>query len=118
MKNGISNKSDQNDIPNIPPNELEGFLSIAVIELPNQGLVGITHCPGRNHTDSLGRIWRRNLQQDLAEIIAWGADSVLTLLETKDFEKLGVPDIVDEMHVAGLKCYHLPIPDMEAPGVE
>jgi protein-tyrosine phosphatase len=118
MKNGIGKKPNLSDIQHILTNELVGFLSISVLELPNPGLIGITPCPGRNHKDKLGGIWRRNLQQDLAQIVEWGADSVLTLLESKDFERLGVPNIIEEMQVAGLRCYHLPIPDMDVPGVK
>ena len=81
MKNGIGKKPNLSDIQHILTNELVGFLSISVLELPNPGLIGITPCPGRNHKDKLGGIWRRNLQQDLAQIVEWGADSVLTLLE-------------------------------------
>jgi ADP-ribosyl-[dinitrogen reductase] hydrolase len=118
MKNGNSKNPNQSDIEGNSTNELEGGLSIAVLELPNQGLIGITPCLGRNHTDKLGRIWRRNLQQDIAKISEWGAGSVLTLLEIKDLERLGVPNIVEEIQAAGLQCYHLPIPDMDVPGVE
>ena len=118
MKNGIIKNPDQSDTQKPLLNELEGLLPIAVLELPNRSLLGITPCPGRNHTDKLGRVWKRNLSQDITKIIEWGADSVLTLLEKKDFERLGVTNIVEEMQIAGLQCYHLPIPDMDVPGVE
>jgi len=118
MTNGNNIKPNKSNIQEILTNELEGPLKIAVLELPNKGLIGITPCPGRNHTDKLGQIWKRNLQQDLSIIAEWGADSVLTLLEKKDFDRLGVPNIIEEIKLTGLQCYHLPIPDMDVPGVE
>ena len=36
-------------------------------------LIGMTHCPGRNGTDGRGRVWQRDLAQDVAAIQAYVA---------------------------------------------
>jgi len=120
MINKLSTKNtlSESNLKNDSSNEQEGPLQIAVVELPNQSSLGITPFPGRNHTDDFGRIWQRDLNQDLAKIIAWGADSILTLVETEDFERLGVPRIAECIRAEGLNWYHMPIPNMEVPGEE
>ena len=120
MINKLSTKHtlSESNLKNGSPNEQEGPLQIAVVELPTQALLGITPCPGRNHTDDFGRIWQRDLKQDIAGIINWGADSILTLVETDEFELLGVPRITEYIRAAGLNWYHMPIPNMEVPGEE
>ena len=120
MINKLSTKHtlSESNLKNGSPNEQEGPLQIAVVELPAQALLGITACPGRNHTDDFGRIWQRDLKQDIAGIINWGADSILTLVETDEFERLGVPRIAEYIRAEGLNWYHMPIPNMEVPGEE
>ena len=81
----------------MPLMELSGPLRIAQVPTPVTGLLGITHCPGRNGVDSAGCRWKRNLRDDLRDLTAWGAGAVLTLIEDHEFARLGVPEFVTEI---------------------
>lgn len=94
----------------------EGELIIDAIRFPGGGEVGMTHCPGRNHTDGLGREWTRDLATDLASIKAWGARALVSLIEAHEFAWLGVPDLATRIRGNRLLWHQLPIPDMCAPG--
>ena len=96
--------------------ELAGPLNLSVLEIPGVGEIGLIHCPGRQHVDAANREWRRELSIDLRAISAWNALGIVTLLEQHEFEKLGVPDLAQQVTVHGLRWFHLPIPDMQAPG--
>lgn len=96
--------------------ELSGPLRIAEIPIPVSGSLGITHCPGRNRLDSAGCQWKRNLRDDLRDLVAWGAGAVLTLVEDYEFARLGVPGFATEIRRTRLVWYHMAIPDMSAPG--
>ena len=96
--------------------ELSGPLRIAEVPIPVSGSLGIAHCPGRNRIDSAGCQWKRNLRDDLRDLAAWGAGAVLTLVEDDEFARLGVPEFAAEIRKTRLFWYHMPIPDMSAPG--
>ena len=100
----------------MPLMELSGPLRIAQVPTPVTGLLGITHCPGRNGVDSAGCRWKRNLRDDLRDLTAWGAGAVLTLIEDHEFARLGVPEFVTEIRRTRLPWYHMAIPDMATPG--
>ena len=91
--------------------ELSGPLRIAEVPIPVPGSLGITHCPGRNRIDSAGYQWKRNLRDDLRDLMAWGAGAVLTLVEEYEFAHLGVPEFATEMRSSRLVWYHMAIPD-------
>ena len=95
---------------------LTGALVISTVELSTDGILGLTHCPGRNHVDSGGRRWRRSLDEDLDSITRWGADGIVTLVETHELETLGVAGLPRQLAARGLPWFHLPIKDMHAPG--
>lgn len=100
----------------MPDMELSGPLRIARIPIPVSGSLGITHCPGRNRIDSTGYRWQRNLRDDLRDLVAWGAGTVLTLVEDDEFARLGVPEFATEIGETGLVWYHMAIPDRSTPG--
>jgi ADP-ribosyl-[dinitrogen reductase] hydrolase len=95
---------------------LTGPLVICTIELPTHGTLGLTHCPGRNHIDGAGRHWRRSLDQDLGSIARWGADGIVSLVETHELANLGVPALGEKLAASAVRWFHLPIEDMHAPG--
>ena len=99
-----------------PDAELSGPLRIAEVPIPVSGSLGVTHCPGRNRIDSAGRQWKRNLRDDLRDLMAWGASAVLTLVEDHEFARLGVPEFTTEIRRTRLLWYHMAIPDMSVPG--
>jgi ADP-ribosyl-[dinitrogen reductase] hydrolase len=92
-----------------------GALIIDAIRFPSGGKVGMTHCPGRNHIDTLGRRWNGDLAADLTSIEAWGARALVSLIEAQEFACLGVPDLAIQIRRSHLDWYHLPIRDMCAP---
>lgn len=91
-------------------------LTIDTITLANGAMLGMSHCPGRSGVDGSGRQWARDLAQDLASIQAWGASTVLSLIETHEFSRLGVPGFAQTIGQTPLRWLHLPITDMQTPG--
>jgi ADP-ribosyl-[dinitrogen reductase] hydrolase len=89
-------------------------LQIDAVEVPGAtGLIGLLHCPGLNYT--YGDIeWNRSLDEDLDALQAWGASALLTLIESHEFEMLGVPDLGERVG-ARMRWYWIPIPDGGAP---
>ena len=96
------------------PNTTEA-LTISAIELANGAMLGMCHCPGRSGVDGSGRHWARDLTQDLASIQAWGASTVLSLIESHEFSRLGVPGFSQAIGQTSLRWLHLPITDMQTP---
>ena len=78
---------------------------------------GLTHCPGRNDKHSKAKLWSRNLLDDFSEIRNWGADVLISLNETQEFQQLGVPDFPEIAQQQNFDWYHLPIQDFSAPGI-
>lgn len=68
-------------------------LRISSISL-GKGVVGVTFCPGKKANSIYGRPWDRDLSTDLQAIEVWGASTVVTLLESHEFDLLDVPDLV------------------------
>jgi len=91
-------------------------IEVNAVHPPGGGIIGMTHCPGRQGVDGDGRCWARNLQSDLAAIRDWGARSLVTLLEADELVAFGVSDLGDAVKALGLNWYHWPVPDMQAPG--
>jgi ADP-ribosyl-[dinitrogen reductase] hydrolase len=84
------------------------------LELP--GTLGVTFCPGKSDPMISEGLWARDLATDIGSLRAWGAQALVTLLEDDEFQLLNVPRLGDMAEAAGLDWYHLPIPDMAAPG--
>lgn len=78
----------------------------------NAGYLGMTICPGKKDA---ARRWRRDLDVDLDDIKAWGATTVLTLIEEHEFRLLQVEDMESQVHDNGMKWFHLPIKDFSVP---
>lgn len=95
-------------------------LPIATLNVPaalgGQGTLGVTFCPGKSDPLSSGSLWQRDLPTDLGSVRAWGAQALVTLLEDHEFDLLNVRELGEMAESAGLDWYHLPIPDMDAPG--
>jgi len=92
-------------------------LPIATIPLGGGlGTLGVTFCPGKSDPMSSDGLWSRDLAADLGSLRTWGAQVMVTLLEKDEFDLLHVPRLGEMAESAGLDWYHLPIPDMAAPG--
>ncbi|MCJ2122082.1 cyclin-dependent kinase inhibitor 3 family protein [Methylobacterium sp. J-077] len=83
----------------------------------NGGAIGITFCPGKKGPSVFGAPWDRDLSADVEAIRAWGASSVLTLLESHEFDLLAVKGLPDAVRDAGMVWHHAAIPDVSVPGL-
>lgn len=89
-------------------------LVIAEVLAPTGALFGLTHCPGRCG----GAYGERELDADLAQIEAWGATLMLTLVEAHEFARLGVPSLAAKARRQSFDWHHVPIPDFGTPSDE
>jgi len=87
-------------------------LRIDEVALPSGGVIGLCHCPGRRDGAAA---WGRDLGLDLAAIEAWGAAHMLTLVQAREFERLGVPDFAEQAGRARFAWHHVPIRDLHVP---
>jgi ADP-ribosylglycohydrolase/protein-tyrosine phosphatase len=72
----------------------------------------MTICPGAKDP---GR-WDRDLGRDLDELKQHhAADTLVTLLEREEFERYGVPDLLERAREVGLEVVHFPITDVSTP---
>lgn len=77
------------------------FVGQETLGLP--GRLGMTICPG---VKDPGR-WDRDLGRDLDMLEQHHhADTVVTLLEHKEFERYGVPDLLERAREVGLEVVH------------
>ncbi len=57
-------------------------IQIAAVDAgADRGKIGITLAPGKNDRFAIGGPWARDLDKDLDAIVAWGAKTIVTLLE-------------------------------------
>lgn len=91
-------------------------LRIASVTTLDGGRIGMTLCPGkvgpgRHH------IWDRSLKADLEVIRAWGACTIITLMEPHELIRHGVKDMDQEVRalLGRHGWFHLPIMDMHIP---
>ncbi|MEI8264805.1 MAG: dual specificity protein phosphatase family protein [Betaproteobacteria bacterium] len=92
-----------------------GALHIDWIDLPGGGGIGMTHCPGRRGRDGSGRLWERDLERDLLTLAERQAQMLITLIDDREFETLGVPGLPAAAQ-GRFAWHHLPIADMNVPG--
>ena len=80
-----------------------------IAELPlGHGMIGIAPMPGRGG----------NCAGDLAAIVSWGADVVLTMTGRHELEFAGASAMGEELEAAGVLWRHLPVTDLGAPSPE
>ncbi len=94
-------------------------LRIDSVEVPGTGgLIGMTACPGKDEYAGIGISsgpWKRDLKDDLDVVIAWGAQALVSLIETHEFVLLDVPEFPDKVRALGIPWFHLPIVDLHVP---
>ncbi len=83
-------------------------------------MLGLAFCPGMDTDDERthrhgGKVHRRSLDADLAEIKRWGAVSVVTLIEDFEFRRLAVRPLGASVEALGMRWHHLPIQDQWTP---
>ncbi len=90
-------------------------LSIAALDTPGGGRIGMTFCPGKIDPFAMSGPWARDLDADLGAIQAWGAAALVTLVEQHELVHLGVGGLGQRVQARGLDWYHLPIRDVSIP---
>jgi hypothetical protein len=66
-------------------------LRIAEVSSPSApGVIGLTLCPGKKDRESG---WNRDLETDIAAIRDWGAEVIVSLIETWEFDFLVVTNL-------------------------
>jgi len=91
---------------------------IDTIPVPGSvGCMGLVGCPG-TRIDKPASGSRRLLQTDLDEIINWGANGVLCLVEPHELALNKVEGLPAAVQNAGMWWKHLPIIDMDIPNQE
>lgn len=81
-----------------------------------RGCIGMTLCPGKKQIGGASGDWNRDLDEDFKEIVAWGASSVVSVIEGSELIDLHVPDLGEKAEAVGLDWYHLPVTDVSVPG--
>jgi len=80
-----------------------------------RGQIGMTICPGKRGASEYGAQWKRDLATDIAIIRAWGASTLLTLMESEEMRLLGIETIGEIAKKSSLHWYQLPIIDGSIP---
>lgn len=89
-------------------------LQIAILPV-GEGAIGVTLCPGKKGDSGYGAGWDRDLPADLTAIRAWGASTVVTLIEEHEFPLLQVEALPQAVPAAGLEWVWWPIRDVSVP---
>lgn len=82
------------------------------------GHIGLTLCPGKQGDSVFGAPWARDLALDLDAIAAWGATTVVTLIEAHEFVLLAVQGLGEAIKARGIDWLHFPVRDLDVPGPE
>ena len=91
---------------------------IDTIPVPGSvGCMGLVACPG-TRIDKVPTGNKRLLQTDLDEIIDWGANGILCLVEPHELKLNKVEPLPALVQQAGMWWKHLPIIDMDIPNQE
>jgi protein-tyrosine phosphatase len=94
-------------------------LQIAAVDAgADRGKVGVTFAPGKNDRFATGGPWARDLDKDLDAIVAWGARTIVTLLESHELAHLAITRLGMEVQGRGIEWLRLPIPDVSTPDPE
>ena len=91
-------------------------LQIAEVSAPGtKGIIGITFCPGKKQVNAMSGVWDRDLGIDLDAIKAWGASTVITLIEPHEIMALKVSGLGKQAAERGMAWLHMPITDVSIP---
>lgn len=78
------------------------------------GEIGITFCPGIRDESTIDHNSER-MVSDLRKVRAWGADVVVTLMETAELQALGVSDLGKNVLALDMVWFHRPLRNKEIP---
>jgi ADP-ribosyl-[dinitrogen reductase] hydrolase len=80
------------------------------------GRIGISFCPGKWQAAAMTGPWARDIDVDLGAVARWGAVAVVTLVEAEELVALRVENMGAAVAARGMQWFHLPVPDVTAPG--
>jgi ADP-ribosyl-[dinitrogen reductase] hydrolase len=88
-----------------------------VVIRDGRGAIGLTFCPGKKHQGLYSGSWSRDLSTDLQTIQAFGAKTLVTLMESEELDQVNVPVglLGSWAKDFGLEWHHLPIKDVGIP---
>jgi len=81
------------------------------------GRLGLTFLPGKHGASFRypGRVYRRDLNEDVASLVAVGVTVLILLVEDDELERWGDPAIVESAAHRGLRVERWPMSDGRAP---
>ncbi len=84
------------------------------------GRLGLTFLPGKRGASMRypGRVYRRELDADLATLSALGVPRLLLLIEDEELRRWGDADLVQRAAERGIEVLRRPMPDGEPPASE
>jgi protein-tyrosine phosphatase len=99
-----------------PPLRVD-WLDATALRDDRPGRLGLTFLPGKRGASLRypGRVYRREIEADLATLAAEPVHALLLLVEDAELLRWGDPDIVERATRHGLRLRRHPIPDGEAP---
>lgn len=104
-------------ISSIPKTSTTHPLRIAEVRAHGgYGAIGISLCPGKKQLSAFSGAWDRDLTMDIGTIRDWGAHAVVTLIEGQEAFELRVLGLGEEVRRHHMQWFHLPVPDVTAPG--
>jgi ADP-ribosyl-[dinitrogen reductase] hydrolase len=80
------------------------------------GSWGITMAPGKKGPSTFGGHHNRDMDEDLDTVANWGANAVLTLMETDELTTFKMSGIEEGVRSRFMEWHHLPIKDLNVPG--
>ncbi|MEM7405145.1 MAG: tyrosine-protein phosphatase [Pseudomonadota bacterium] len=90
-------------------------LTIDRLAVPAGGTLALCRCPGRRLPGDPGEPPPSRLDADIRALRSCGASAVVTLLETSELARLGVPRLLEAYRRHDLRFWHCPIADMQTP---
>jgi ADP-ribosyl-[dinitrogen reductase] hydrolase len=90
-------------------------LLIDDVPTPGGGRLGLTFLPGKIDDRAKTGRWHRDLDVDLDVVAEWQPDLLLTLMESHEFDTLGVPQFAEVVGRRFPGWRHLPIVDVGVP---
>ncbi len=80
------------------------------------GKLGMTLAPGVKDDNASGGPWKRDLDADLRLLKEdYGVDVLVPLLEDEEYERYGIPDLLERAEDAGIEVVAFPIEDVRVP---
>jgi ADP-ribosylglycohydrolase/protein-tyrosine phosphatase len=80
-----------------------------------RGHIGITFLPGKKGSSIHGFDWDRDLAADMQVLHEWGANAVVSLVESDEFRWCGVKAFPKAVEGIEAEWHHLPISDVHVP---